>query len=272
MSLRAIQTLQGVDVIACEDTRVSRTLLAHFGIATPSIAYHDHNAERARPEILARLGAGGAVALISDAGMPLVSDPGYKLVRAAVEAGHTVTVVPGASAPLAALALSGLPTDRFLFAGFLPPKSAARRRAIAELAAVPATLILFESGPRLAACMRDLCDVLGDRPAAVARELTKLHEETRRASLSALAAQYAEQGAPRGEIVVVIAPPAPPEPARESEIDQALRAALTHASPSAAAALIAQRLGLKRRDVYARALALGQNHDGGDNGQGGGAR
>ena len=187
ISLRALETLAAADVIACEDSRVTRKLTEHYGITTPLTPYHEHNAAEARPKLLARLAEGQAVALVSDAGTPLISDPGYKLVREASEAGHTVIAVPGASAVLTALGAAGLPTDRFFFEGFLPPKQAARQKRIAELAGIPATLVLFESGPRLAAALADLAAGLGPRAAAICRELTKLHEEIRRGDLASLA-------------------------------------------------------------------------------------
>ncbi len=180
ISLRALEVLAGCDVIACEDTRVTRKLTERYGIETPLTPYHEHNAAEARPKILARLARGEAVALVSDAGTPLISDPGYKLVRAAQDAGHAVTAIPGASSVLTALNVAGLPTDRFFFEGFLPPKQAARQKRIAALGAIPATLVLFESGPRLAATLADLAEGLGPRAAAICRELTKLHEEVRR--------------------------------------------------------------------------------------------
>src|SRR5499427_2963268 len=192
VSLRALEILAAADVIACEDTRVTRKLLSHYGIATPLTPYHDHNAATARPKLIARLAAGARVALVSDAGTPLVSDPGYRLVRATQAAGHPVTAAPGASAVLAALSVAGLPTDRFFFEGFLPAKEAARRTRIAELARIPATLVLFETGPRLAAALADLAAGLGEREAAICRELTKMHEEVRRGSLSELARTYRE--------------------------------------------------------------------------------
>ena len=192
ITLRALEVLAAADVIACEDTRVTRKLLDHYGIATPLTPYHDHNAAEARPKLLARLAAGAAVALVSDAGTPLVSDPGFKLVRAAREAGHAVTALPGASAVLAALAVAALPTDRFFFEGFLPPKEGQRRARIADLARIPATLVLFETGPRLAASLADLAAGLGPREAAICRELTKLHEEVRRGDLAALAQRLRE--------------------------------------------------------------------------------
>ncbi len=254
--MRARDVLARVDAVACEDTRVTTKLLAMHGIKARLLQYHEHNAERVRPQLLARLRAGDAIALVSDAGTPLVSDPGYKLVREAAAEGLPVTAVPGASAVTTALILSGLPTDRFLFAGFLPPKENARRAALAELKAVPATLIWFETGPRLAASLRDAADILGARPAAVARELTKLHEEVRRDTLAALAAHYATAGAPKGEIVVVAGPPLPDAAPSADDLDARLRAALQQSSVREAAALVAAATGLPRRQVYARALAL----------------
>jgi 16S rRNA (cytidine1402-2'-O)-methyltransferase len=243
--------------IACEDTRVTSKLLARHGIAVPLLAYHDHNAERVRPLLLERLRQGEAIALVADAGTPLVSDPGFKLVRAAIAEGLPVTTLPGPSAALAALVLSGLPSDRFLFAGFLPPKSAARRRTLAELGAVPATLVLFEGASRLSEALADMAEILGDRPAAVAREITKLYEEVRRGSLRDLAAHYEAAGPPRGEVVVVVAPPAAAGPAvTADELDAQLQAALAEMSLKDASAAVAAATGLKRRDVYARALAL----------------
>lgn len=257
ITLRALAVLRGADAIACEDTRVTSKLLARHGIAVPLLAYHDHNAERVRPLLLERLRRGEAIALVSDAGTPLVSDPGFKLVRAAIAEGLPVTTLPGPSAALAALVLSGLPSDRFLFAGFLPPKSAARRRTLAELGAVPATLVVFEGASRLADALVDMAEILGDRPAAVAREITKLYEEVRRGSLCDLAAHYKTAGPPRGEVVVVVAPPAAAGAAvTEDELDAQLQAALAEMSLKDASAAVAAATGLKRRDVYARALAL----------------
>jgi 16S rRNA (cytidine1402-2'-O)-methyltransferase len=255
ISLRALATLAAADLIACEDTRVTRKLTDRYGLATPLTAYHEHNSDEALPKILARLDEGQAVALVSDAGTPLVSDPGYRLVRAAVEAGHNVTTVPGASSALAALALSGLPNDRFLFEGFLPPKQAARQKRIAELASIPATLIVFETGPRLAASLADLAEGLGPREAAVCRELTKLHEEVRRAPLQALADHYAGDAETRGEIVIVIAPP-PERQTADDDIDAMLRDALARVSVKDAVGEVASATGRARRDVYQRALEL----------------
>jgi 16S rRNA (cytidine1402-2'-O)-methyltransferase len=234
---------------------VSRKLTEHYGITTPLTPYHDHNAADARPMLLARLAAGAAVALISDAGTPLISDPGYKLVREASGAGVSVTALPGASAVLAALTLSALPTDRFFFEGFLPAKDGARRRRIAELKRIPATLVLFESGPRVAATLGDLAAELGAREAAICRELTKLHEEVRRADLATLARDYAQGAETRGEFVLAIAPPAD-DPGESADIDALLRAALARLSVKEAVAEIAAVTGEPRRTVYQRALAL----------------
>src|SRR5579862_7501843 len=231
ISLRALETLAAADVIACEDSRVTRKLTEHYGIKAPLTPYHEHNAAEARPKLLARLGDGQAIALVSDAGTPLISDPGYKLVRAVTDAGHSVSALPGASAVLAALGIAGLPTDRFWFEGFLPPREAARRARIAELSRIPGTVVLFESGPRLAGCLADLAAGLGLREAAICRELTKIHEEIRRGNLPTLARSYAEAPAPRGEIAVVIAPPVADTTAPGPEaIDALLRAALAQAS------------------------------------------
>jgi 16S rRNA (cytidine1402-2'-O)-methyltransferase len=255
MTLRGLAALRGADRIWCEDTRVTRRLLARYGIAQPLAAYHDHNAERVRPAILAALRRGERVALVSDAGTPLVCDPGYKLVREALGENLPVTAAPGASAALTALILSGLPPDRFLFAGFLPARAAARRRAVKPWQALDAALVFFEAPSRLAASLADLAEILGDRPAAVARELTKLHEEVRRGRLADLAAHYRESGAPRGEVVVVVAPPQPAPP-DAVEIDRRLRAALGRHGVRDAAAALAAETGLPRTMLYRRALAL----------------
>jgi len=261
ITLRALEALAAADVIACEDTRVTRKLLDRYGIETPLTPYHEHNAAEARPKILRRLEAGEAVVLVSDAGTPLVSDPGFKLAAAVREAGHAVTALPGASATLAALTVAGLPTDRFFFEGFLPPKEAARRARIAELARIPATLVLFESGPRLGASLADLADGLGARDAAVCRELTKLHEEVRRDMLPALAAFYAGDAETRGEFVIVIAPPAGEAQPQASDVDDMIRAALARISVKDAVAEVAAATGLKRRDVYQRVLELAKERD-----------
>jgi len=248
-------------VIACEDSRVTRKLTEHYGIATPLTPYHEHNAAEARPKLLARLGEGQAVALVSDAGTPLISDPGYKLVRAASEAGHVVVAVPGASAVLTALTAAGLPTDRFFFEGFLPPKQAGRQKRIAALAGIPATLVLFESGPRLPAALADLADGLGPRAAAICRELTKLHEEIRRGDLVSLARHYETGAETRGEIVIVVAPPAE-DAGTADDVDNLLRRALARVSVKDAVGEVALATGRPRREVYQRALELAK--EGGD--------
>ena len=256
ITLRALEMLAAADLVACEDTRVTRKLFDHYGLSAPLMPYHDHNAETARPKILARIAAGDAVALVSDAGTPLISDPGFKLVRDATAAGLAVTAAPGASAVLMALTVAGLPTDRFFFEGFLPSRSAARRTRIAELARIPATLVLYESGPRLADALSDLAEGLGARAAAVCRELTKLHEEVRRGTLETLARDYAAGAETRGEIAIVIAPPDAPAPSGAEEIDALLRAALTRVSLKDAVAEVAAATGEQRRAVYSRALEL----------------
>lgn len=255
ITLRALDLLADADVVACEDSRVTRKLLSAYGIQRRLTTYHEHNAERVRPRLVARLRQGKSVALVSDAGTPLVSDPGFKLVEACAKSGIAVYAVPGASALLAGLGVAGLPTDRFYFAGFLPPKQTARRKALQEIAMVPGTLVIYESARRLAASLADMAAVLGDRRASVARELTKLFEEVVRGSLIELAARYAEAGPPKGEIVVIVAPPARPEIGEEA-IDRALTAALERQSVKDAAASVAAALGLPRRRLYGRALAL----------------
>ena len=256
ITLRALEMLAAADLVACEDTRVTRKLFDHYGLSAPLTPYHDHNAETARPKILERIAAGDAVALVSDAGTPLISDPGFKLVRDATAAGLAVTAAPGASAAMMALTVAGLPTDRFFFEGFLPPKSAARRTRIAELARIPGTLVLYESGPRLGDALGDLAEGLGARAAAVCRELTKLHEEVRRGTLETLARDYAAGAETRGEIAIVIAPPDAPAPSGAEEIDALLRAALTRVSLKDAVAEVAAATGEQRRAVYSRALEL----------------
>ena len=256
ITLRALDVLREADLIACEDTRVFAKLASHYGIAAPTVAYSDATQDAAEPKIVRALAAGKRVALVSDAGMPLISDPGYRLVRAALAADHVVTSAPGASAVPMALALSGLPTDRFFFGGFLPAKESERRRAIASAAAVPATLVFFEAPHRLAASLVDLAELLGPRPAAIARELTKLFEEVRRGSLTELAQHYALHPDVKGEIVLVIGPPGETEAPAAERLDEALRGAMAGASVKDAAAEVAARYGLRRRDVYARALEL----------------
>ncbi|MEN5084820.1 16S rRNA (cytidine(1402)-2'-O)-methyltransferase [Bosea sp. TWI1241] len=257
ISFRALATLAAADAVLAEDTRTSKTLLAHYGITTPLMPYHEHNAAQMRPKILSRLREGGRLALISDAGTPLVSDPGYKLVADLVAEGLPVTGIPGPSAVLAALVLAGLPTDRFFFEGFLPPKSAARKGRLTELAAVPGTLVFFESPRRLAEMLEDAAAVLGPRPGAVARELTKYHETVRRGPLPELAQHYAEAEEARGEIVVIIGrPEAGIAGADAGSLDEALRAALARVSLKEAVAQVAAATGQPRRVVYARALEL----------------
>lgn len=256
ITLRALDTLRAADLIACEDTRVTAKLLARFAIATPLAAYNDHNAAEARPALLRALAEGKRVALVSDAGTPLVADPGYRLVRAAQAQGTHVTCAPGPSAALAALSLSGLPSDRFLFAGFLPARPNDRRRAIAEVAATPATLLFFEAPHRLVEALADLAELLGGRDAAVARELTKRFEEVRRAALPDLAHHYAAAGPPKGEIVIAVGPPSEGAVASHDAVDAALREAMLGAGVKDAAAEVAARLGRPRREVYARALEL----------------
>mgnify|MGYP001795409360 CR=1 FL=1 len=256
ITLRAIDTLAQADEVLAEDTRVARRLLDAHDIRAKLSPYHDHNGAKRRPEILETLADGAAIALISAAGTPLVSDPGWKLARTALAAGHRVFPLPGASALLAGLVASGLPSDRFMFCGFLPPKSGARKKAASGFAAVPATLVFYETGPRLAESLRDLAETLGaDREAAVARELTKLFEETRRGTLKSLAMHYAEAGAPKGEIVLLIGPPEETQ-FSAAEIDEALTQALQSHSVKHAAAEIAAQFGLSKRDIYQRALAL----------------
>jgi len=261
LSGRAIEALLSADLVLCEDTRVTGRLLALHGHRRALSSYHEHNAARVRPKVLERLRACASVVLASDAGTPLVSDPGYKLVREAIAAGVEVFAVPGPSAALAALTVSGLPTDRFLVAGFLPQAASARARAIAEVAAVPATLVIFEAARRLPATLAELAGALGPRPAAVARELTKRFEEVRRGPLDTLAAHYGRAGPPRGEVVVVVGPPS----ARSGEqspknladlVDAELEQALASLPPAAAAARVAAATGRPRREIYRRALEL----------------
>ena len=253
LSARAMETLRRADLILAEDKRVTAKLLAFAGARAPMLTYHDHSSDEDRQRALATL-ATKAVALVSDAGTPLISDPGYKLVRAARAAGLPIFTIPGPCAAIAALTLAGLPTDRFLFAGFLPARTKARRDALAELAAVRASLVFYESGPRLGDSLADLAAVLGGREAAVVREISKLHEECRTGSLAELAARYAPSP-PKGDIVIVVGPPPPPQTTAE-ELDAALVQSLAGLSPSRAAADVADRLGVPRKRAYARALEL----------------
>ncbi len=257
LSARAARALAEACVVACEDTRTTGVLLRAHGIETPMTPYHDHNAERARPALLARIEAGEIVALVSDAGTPLIADPGYKLVREAIAAGHEVSALPGPSAVLTALVISGLPTDRFLFAGFLPPKEVARRRALGEVKGVAATLVFYESPQRLADSLADMARVFGPRQGAVARELTKMFEEVRRGTLDELARHYAEAGAPKGEIVIVVEGPVP-EDVAEHDVEALLDEALDRLTLRDAAAVVAEATGMPRREIYRRALARGK--------------
>ena len=254
LSPRAADILRRADVIAVEDSRVTAGLLRHIGTKTPMVPYHDHSAEGVRPALIARM-ATQAVALVSDAGTPLISDPGFKLVRDARAAGHLVVTIPGPCAAVAALTLAGLPTDRFLFVGFLPSKMHARAEAIAEIAPIRATLVMYESGPRLGACLAALLEGLGDREAAVTREISKKFEEAVTGTLSTLAERYAD-APPRGEIVIVVAPPGEAPPASAEDGDTALTEALTRLSTGQAASEVAKKLGLDRKTLYARALEL----------------
>lgn len=255
MTSRAAETLRRADHILAEDKRVSAKLLAHIGAKAPMTAYHDHSDDKLRERILGDLGT-KAVALISDAGTPLISDPGYKLVRAARQAGHAIHTLPGPCAAIAALTLAGLPTDRFLFLGFLPAKAKARADAIAEIASIRASLVLYESGPRLGDSLLALRDGLGDREAAIIREISKLHEETVGGTLAELADRF-DHNPPRGEIVIVVGPPPEREVVSDDELDNALLAALQKLSPSRAAAEVAGSLAIPKKRAYARALELG---------------
>jgi len=254
--LRALAILAGADGILAEDTRVSRALLARYSIERPVSPYHEHNAAEARPRALRRIADGQALALISDAGTPLISDPGYKLVAEAIAQGLAVAAAPGPSAALAALCVAGLPTDRFYFEGFLPTRRSARRERINALAAIPGTLVFYEAPGRLAETLADLALELGDRPAAVARELTKLHEEVRRGALQELAAKYSAGEPPRGEIVIVVGAAEARPVVSEAALDREIAEQLEKLSVRDAAAAVAARHGLPRRQVYARALAL----------------
>jgi len=255
ISLRALDVLKGCDVIAAEDTRVTSKLLAIHGISRPMVAYNDHNAPEMRPRLIGRMAHGEAVALVSDAGTPLVSDPGYKLVRETIMVSLPVVAIPGASAPLAGLTLSGLPSDRFLFAGFLSSKAGERKTALEELKTVRATLIFFESAQRLDESLAAMAEVLGDRPCAVTRELTKMHEEVRRGSLSELAAHYQKAGAPKGEVTLLVGPPGEAV-IDNAKLDAALTAALEFMPVKAAANMIAELTDGSRKQIYARALEL----------------
>ncbi len=257
ITFRAVDTLSAAHVIACEDRRVTAKLLRAYDIRTPTLTYNDHNAPRIRPKLIERLQKGESVALVSDAGTPLIADPGYRLVRDCAAAGVPVVSVPGANAAITALAAAGLATDSFLFVGFLPPRTAARRRRLAALASIDATLVFYESPRRVAAALGDMAEVLGARrEAAVARELTKLHEEIVRADLAGLAARYADADPPKGEVVVLAGPPPDGAAPDAAEVDELLRAALQDSSLRDAAAQVSAVTGVARREVYARAVQL----------------
>lgn len=264
VTIRALETLAGVDVVACEDTRISHRLMERFAIRTQLTPYHEHNAATARPKLLARLARGEAIALVSDAGTPLISDPGFKLVREASVAGHTIIALPGPSSVLAALSVAALPTDRFFFEGFLPPKQGARRARLAELARIDATLVLFDGGTRIQDTLQDVAAILGQRDGAICRELTKLHEEIRRGPLAELAA-HADALETRGEFVLVIGPP-PKDAAimTADALDDLLRTSLAHDSVKDAVAHAVTLSGWPKREVYAHALELSRRKAVGD--------
>jgi 16S rRNA (cytidine1402-2'-O)-methyltransferase len=263
VTLRALETLAAVDLIACEDTRITRRLTERYGIAVELTPYHEHNAATARPRLLEHLAQGASIALVSDAGTPLISDPGFKLVREACAAGHAVTALPGPSSVLTALSVAALPTDRFFFEGFLPAKESARRARLKELARIQATLVLFESGSRVQETLHDLTITMGTREAAICRELTKLHEEVTRAPLAELA-EKADQLETRGEFVLVIGPPAADAQVVSDEtLDDLLRAQLKTCSVKDAVAHAVELSGRPRREVYARALDLAKAMTGG---------
>jgi 16S rRNA (cytidine1402-2'-O)-methyltransferase len=267
ITLRALETLAGVDLIACEDTRITRRLTERYGISAQLRPYHEHNAQAARPKILQWLAEGAAIALVSDAGTPLISDPGFKLVREVSAAGHAVIALPGASSVLTALSVAALPTDRFLFEGFLPPKASARRARLTELARIDATLVLFESGNRVQDALGDLADIMGGRLAAICRELTKMHEEIRRGSLMELARSSGELET-RGEFVLVIGPPAADAQIMTHDaLNELLRDQLERSSVKDAVAHAVELSGRPRREVYARALELAKDLAKGGHGQ-----
>lgn len=260
ITLRALHVLNIADIILCEDTRTSRNLLSAYGIKAQLIACHDHNESALVETVTQAIHSGKRIALISDAGTPLISDPGYHLVKALSTAKLYVTSIPGASALTTALSLAALPTDRFLFAGFLPAKAQARNKAILELATIPSTLVLYEAPHRIVDTLTALAEVMGEREAALVRELTKLHEETRRDTLAALATHYQQEGAPKGEIVLVIAPPAPPEELNKETLDQLITIALKTETVKEAANRLAKETGIARKTIYERALQLKDSH------------
>jgi 16S rRNA (cytidine1402-2'-O)-methyltransferase len=254
ITLRALDAFNAADMVVCEDTRVTAKLMNAYGLKKKLAVYNDHSDERQRAGLLQALAEGKRIALVSDAGTPLVSDPGYKLVRDALEQGHNVTALPGANAPLTALQLSGLPSDAFSFIGFLPPKTEARKKKLREWVAVPGTLIAFETGPRLTASLEAMLEVMGDRPAAVVRELTKLYEESRRGLLSELIAIYQENGPPKGEIVVVIGHGG--NVMEQQDVDLMLEQAMADMSLRDAVNHVTKATGRAKKDVYARALEM----------------
>ncbi|MGA8900718.1 16S rRNA (cytidine(1402)-2'-O)-methyltransferase [Bradyrhizobium sp.] len=262
ITLRALETLAGVDIIACEDTRITRRLTERYAISARLTPYHEHNAAEMRPKILAQLAQGASIALVSDAGTPLISDPGFKLVREASSAGFSVVALPGPSSVLAALSVAALPTNRFFFEGFLPPKATARRARLTELARLDATLVLFESGSRVQETLADLAAIMGARDAAICREMTKLHEEIKRSTLAGLA-QSAATLETRGEFVLVIGPQAEGSQAMTAdEVDNLLRERLARDSVKDAVAHAVEVSGRPRREIYARALELAKSAHG----------
>jgi 16S rRNA (cytidine1402-2'-O)-methyltransferase len=256
ITLRALEVLHGADIVLCEDTRVTKKLFSYHQISTSLLPYHEHNARRMRPVIMEHLKNGESVALVSDAGTPLVSDPGYRLVEACIEENITLTTLPGASSVLCALVLSGLPTDRFFFEGFLPNKSGQRQKALAQIKNVPGSLVFLESAKRLAASLDDMAKILGDRPVAVTRELTKLFEEVKRGSLRELAGHYGESGPPKGEVTLVVGPPEPVQAPEGEELDRLIIDALETMPVKEAAGTLAKSTGLAKRHIYNRALEL----------------
>src|ERR1700730_9528525 len=266
ITLRALETLAGVDIIACEDTRITRRLTERYGISAQLKSYHEHNAAVARPKILEKLAHGASIALVSDAGTPLISDPGFKLVREVCAAGFPVIALPGPSSVLTALSVAALPTDRVFFEGFLPPKATARRARLTELSRIDATLVMFESGNRVQDTLSDLAGIMGTRDAALCREMTKLHEEIRRAPVSELA-RSADTLETRGEFVLVIGPPSGAQIMAEDELDDLLRSPLQGDSVKDAVAHAVELSGRPRREIYARALELAKAADKGDHGE-----
>jgi 16S rRNA (cytidine1402-2'-O)-methyltransferase len=264
VTLRALETLAAADLICCEDTRITSRLLNHYGIAKPLKPYHDHNAAKVRPGLLERLRAGSSIALVSDAGTPLISDPGYKLVLEAIAQGHHIEVIPGPSAPIMAVALSGIPADRFLFAGFLPARRSERLRVLEELRSIPAALVFFEAPSRISDALAAIKTVMGDRPIVIARELTKLHEEVMRGTADELLNDISSRNGLKGEITLVVAPPEDGKAPDPKEIEEALRAALATSPPARAAAEVARRYGVAKKDLYALAMRTKDRAGGGD--------